>query len=102
MGGCVFVVQLHKGVQKCGLMGFCDPCPGEEKMLRVTYTWREKTYKVRGGNTSYVSHTQVKLVVCGGCHIDARQGCGGVFGGIAREGFEGCSYIGVSRVVVLI
>ena len=57
-------MQLHKGVQKYGLMGFCDPCPGEEKMLRVTYTWRGKTYKVRGGNTSYVSHTQVVYSRC--------------------------------------
>lgn len=31
---------LHNGISKRGLMGFCDPCPGEEKTLHVIYSYR--------------------------------------------------------------
>ena len=31
--------QLHEGVKKAGLMGFCDPCPGESKQLKVSYSY---------------------------------------------------------------
>lgn len=38
--------QLHEGVKKSGIMGFCDPCPGEAKHLLVEYTYRGNVYEV--------------------------------------------------------
>eukprot|EP00249_Psilotum_nudum_P019610 c27340_g2_i2 orf=73-1476(+) len=38
--------ELHEGIKKSGLMGFCDPCPGEEKRLKVVYTYRDHQYQV--------------------------------------------------------
>ncbi|KAF5957387.1 hypothetical protein HYC85_004612 [Camellia sinensis] len=38
--------QLHEGVKKSGIMGFCDPCPGEPKQLRVEYTYHGDRYEV--------------------------------------------------------
>ncbi|KAL5980035.1 hypothetical protein ACLOJK_039147 [Asimina triloba] len=32
-------LKLHEGIKKAGIMGFCDPCPGEPKQLHVEYTW---------------------------------------------------------------
>ncbi|KAL5728298.1 Chaperone protein dnaJ 13 [Ranunculus cassubicifolius] len=32
-------LKLHKGVKKSGIMGFCDPCPSEEKQLYIEYTY---------------------------------------------------------------
>ncbi|KAL3679639.1 hypothetical protein R1sor_022595 [Riccia sorocarpa] len=43
-------LRLHQGVKKAGLMGFCDPCPGETKELRVTYTHRGHNYQVVVGD----------------------------------------------------
>jgi hypothetical protein len=40
------LVQLHEGVKKSGIMGFCDPCPGEPKQLHVEYTYRGESYEV--------------------------------------------------------
>jgi hypothetical protein len=40
--------QLHEGVKKAGLMGFCDPCPGESKQLKVAYSYLGQLYEVRG------------------------------------------------------
>ena len=40
--------QLHEGVKKAGLMGFCDPCPGESKQLKVAYSYLGHLYEVRG------------------------------------------------------
>ena len=40
------VFQLHGGVKKSGLIGFCDPCPGEAKQLKVIYTFRNKKFEV--------------------------------------------------------
>ena len=39
-------MQLHDGVKKSGIMGFCDPCPGEPKQLHVEYTYRGERYEV--------------------------------------------------------
>ncbi|KAF6140416.1 hypothetical protein GIB67_013185 [Kingdonia uniflora] len=39
-------LKLHEGVKKSGIMGFCDPCPGEPKQLHVEYTCGGNTYEV--------------------------------------------------------
>ncbi|KAG7015725.1 Chaperone protein dnaJ 13, partial [Cucurbita argyrosperma subsp. argyrosperma] len=39
-------LKLHEGVKKSGIMGFCDPCPGEPKQLYVEYTYCGKTFEV--------------------------------------------------------
>ncbi|CAD5163862.1 unnamed protein product [Musa acuminata subsp. malaccensis] len=39
-------LELHKGIKKSGIMGFCDPCPGEPSQLLVEYTFKGKNYKV--------------------------------------------------------
>lgn len=31
---------------KANLPGFYDPCPGEEKVLRIRYKYRNKLYEV--------------------------------------------------------
>jgi DnaJ family protein C protein 11 len=40
------LVQLHEGVRKSGIMGFCDPCPGEPKLLHVEFTCGGKRFEV--------------------------------------------------------
>lgn len=39
-------MQLHEGVKKSGIMGFCDPCPGEPKQLYVEYTFYGNNFEV--------------------------------------------------------
>lgn len=39
-------LKLHDGIKKSGIMGFCDPCPGEPKQLMVEYTYGGENYKV--------------------------------------------------------
>jgi len=39
-------MQLHEGVKKSGIMGFCDPCPGETKLLYVEYAHAGNQHKV--------------------------------------------------------
>ncbi|KAF9689881.1 hypothetical protein SADUNF_Sadunf01G0138500 [Salix dunnii] len=39
-------LKLHEGVRKSGIMGFCDPCPGEPKLLRVEFTYGGKRFEV--------------------------------------------------------
>ncbi|KAL6175796.1 hypothetical protein ACLB2K_052435 [Fragaria x ananassa] len=39
-------LKLHEGVKKSGIMGFCDPCPGEPKQLYVEYTNGGNFYEV--------------------------------------------------------
>ncbi|CAO2827249.1 unnamed protein product [Amaranthus hypochondriacus] len=39
-------LKLHDGVKKSGIMGFCDPCPGEPKKLLVWYTYNSQNFKV--------------------------------------------------------
>lgn len=38
---------LRRQVQKAGLMGWWDPCPGREKVLRVKYLFRGEEHEVR-------------------------------------------------------
>ena len=33
-------LDLHEGLHKAGMLGFCDPCPGEDKYFRVRYRYR--------------------------------------------------------------
>jgi len=40
------LLQLHEGVRKSGIMGFCDPCPGEPKLLHVEFTYGGKRFEV--------------------------------------------------------
>ncbi|KAF9613739.1 hypothetical protein IFM89_010249 [Coptis chinensis] len=39
-------LKLHEGVKKSGIMGFCDPCPGEAKQLYVEYDYGSHRYSV--------------------------------------------------------
>ncbi|OAY60024.1 hypothetical protein MANES_01G080300v8 [Manihot esculenta] len=39
-------LKLHEGVKKSGIMGFCDPCPGEPKELYVEYTCGGQIFEV--------------------------------------------------------
>ncbi|XP_058778202.1 chaperone protein dnaJ 13 [Vicia villosa] len=39
-------LKLHEGVKKSGIMGFCDPCPGEHKMLYVEYSYASNQHRV--------------------------------------------------------
>ncbi|KAI4364852.1 hypothetical protein MLD38_020889 [Melastoma candidum] len=39
-------LKLHEGIKKSGIMGFCDPCPGEPKQLHVEYTYGGRRYEV--------------------------------------------------------
>ncbi|XP_040986142.1 chaperone protein dnaJ 13 [Juglans microcarpa x Juglans regia] len=43
-------LKLHEGVKKSGIMGFCDPCPGELKKLHLEYTYRGERYEVVVGD----------------------------------------------------
>ncbi|KAK7252678.1 hypothetical protein RIF29_36796 [Crotalaria pallida] len=43
-------LKLHEGVKKSGIMGFCDPCPGEPKQLYVEYVYAGNQYKVSVGD----------------------------------------------------
>lgn len=40
------LMQLHEGVKKSGIMGFCDPYPGSPKELYVEYVYAGNQYKV--------------------------------------------------------
>lgn len=39
-------LKLHEGIKKSGIMGFCDPCPGEPKQLKVSYSYQGHEYEV--------------------------------------------------------
>lgn len=43
-------LKLHEGVKKSGIMGFCDPCPGETKLLYVEYAHAGNQHKVLVGD----------------------------------------------------
>ncbi|CAA7403585.1 unnamed protein product [Spirodela intermedia] len=38
-------LKLHKGIKKSGIMGFCDPCPGEPKQLFLEYTFNGQEHQ---------------------------------------------------------
>jgi DnaJ family protein C protein 11 len=40
------LMQLHEGVKKSGIMGFCDPCPRDRKLLYVEYAYAGNQHKV--------------------------------------------------------
>jgi Domain of unknown function (DUF3395) len=40
---------MAQGVSKSGLMGFCDTAPGEQKMLRLVYRWKDRWYLITLG-----------------------------------------------------
>lgn len=39
-------LELNRGVTKAGLFGFCDPCPGVRKELRIVYEHGGKRFSV--------------------------------------------------------
>ncbi|KAL1556277.1 Chaperone protein dnaJ 13 [Salvia divinorum] len=43
-------LKLHEGVKKSGIMGSCDPCPGEPKQLYVKYTYNANIHEVTVGD----------------------------------------------------
>ncbi|MED6157045.1 Chaperone protein dnaJ 13 [Stylosanthes scabra] len=43
-------LKLHEGVKKSGIMGFCDPCPGEPKQLYIEYAYAGNEYKISVGD----------------------------------------------------
>ncbi|CAN8316502.1 unnamed protein product [Cochlearia groenlandica] len=43
-------LKLHEGVKKSGIMGFCDPCPGQTKQLYVAYTYHSHSFEVIVGD----------------------------------------------------
>jgi hypothetical protein len=42
-------LDVHEGTHKASLLGFCDPCPGEEPRLRVRYVHAGKRHEVTVG-----------------------------------------------------
>ena len=42
-------LDMIEGLDKAGMLGFCDPCPGEEKFLRVRYRYRGAMCEVTVG-----------------------------------------------------
>ncbi|XP_010509572.1 PREDICTED: chaperone protein dnaJ 13-like [Camelina sativa] len=51
-------LKLHEGVKKSGIMGFCDPCPGQPKELYIAYTWHSQTFEVSVGDYDELSIPQ--------------------------------------------
>lgn len=48
-------LKLHEGVKKSGIMGFCDPCPGQPKQLYLAYTYHSQTFEVTVGDYDELS-----------------------------------------------
>jgi DnaJ homolog subfamily C member 11 len=42
-------LDVLEGTHKASLLGYCDPCPGEDAFLRVRYLYREKLHEVTVG-----------------------------------------------------
>ncbi|CAE6031554.1 unnamed protein product [Arabidopsis arenosa] len=51
-------LKLHEGVKKSGIMGFCDPCPGQPKQLYIAYTYHSQTFEVTVGDYEELSIPQ--------------------------------------------
>ncbi|WJX55039.1 Chaperone protein dnaJ 13 [Trifolium repens] len=43
-------LKLHEGAKKSGIMGFCDPCPRDRKLLYVEYAYAGNQHKVLAGD----------------------------------------------------
>lgn len=43
-------LDMHEGLDKTSMLGFCDPCPGEDKRLRVRYRYRGRMCEVTVGD----------------------------------------------------
>lgn len=55
------MAQLHKGIKKSGIMGFCDPCPGEPKQLFLEYTFNGQEHQVPDSSSPESLLTRVTL-----------------------------------------
>ncbi|AEC09150.1 DNAJ heat shock N-terminal domain-containing protein [Arabidopsis thaliana] len=51
-------LKLHEGVKKSGIMGFCDPCPGQPKQLYIAYTYHSQPFEVIVGDYEELSIPQ--------------------------------------------
>lgn len=51
-------LKLHEGVKKSGIMGFCDPCPGQPKELYIAYTYHSQPFEVIVGDYEELSIPQ--------------------------------------------
>lgn len=56
-------LKLHEGVKKSGIMGFCDPCPGQPKQLYIAYTYHSQPFEVIVGDYEELSIPDRKSVV---------------------------------------
>ena len=48
-------LDIHEGMHKAGIIGFCDPCPGEDKYLRVRYRYRGRLHEITVGEDDGMS-----------------------------------------------
>ena len=56
-------LDLYENVAMSDLLGFCDPCPGEDKYLRVRYRYRRSLHEVtvKGDSMLSVPSTEHRL-----------------------------------------
>eukprot|EP00884_Botryococcus_braunii_P017745 jgi/Botrbrau1/4654/Bobra.33_2s0025.1 len=75
-------LAFYEGGSKSGLMGFCDPAPGEQKLLRILYRWKGEWFLItlsdKEGATLPVPTKGVKLDAATSAALDRRlsgEGC---------------------------